>query len=68
MLMRMLMRMLTYADVYADAYADVCGVPRTGVGVSRVVDYEKEKGIDFDFKYSFNVSSRFTGIYIYISR
>jgi hypothetical protein len=53
---------------YADAYADVCGVPRTGVGVSRVVDYEKEKGIDFDFKYSFNVSSRFTGIYIYISR
>ena len=41
-------------------------MPRTGVGVSRVLDYEKEKGSEFDFKYSFNVSSRFTGIYIYI--
>ncbi len=51
------MRMLTYADVY--------GVPLTGVGVSRVVDYGKEKGSEFDFKYSFNVSSRFTGMYVY---
>jgi len=43
-------------------YADVCGMPRTGEGVTR--DVNNEKGSEFDFKYSFNVSSRVTGMYI----
>jgi len=35
-----------------------------GVGTPRDVDYEREKGSEFDFKYEFNISSRITGMYI----
>ena len=44
--------------------ADACGGPRTGVGTPRDVDYDREKGSEFDFNYEFNVSSRITGIYM----